>query len=127
MKIVKATLIALTVAAASASMAQADPALNTVVIVDPAKWDVAGALAGKPFKANQNVYDQVSYAQVTKDIYKVTEIVAPAPTPKTAFMAVVKSKKVEEVLVDKSTAAFVVEQAQPAQVPAVAPWMWVKN
>ncbi len=127
MKIVKATLIALAVAAASASIAQADPALNTVVIVDPAKWDVAGALAGKPFKANQNVYDQVSYSQVTKDIYKVTEIVAPAPTPKTAFMAVVKSKKVEEVLVDKSTAAFVVEQAQPAQVPAVAPWTWVKN
>lgn len=126
-KIVKATFIALAVAAVSASMAQADPALNTVVIVDPAKWDVAGALAGKPFKANQNVYDQVSYSQVTKDIYKVTEIVAPAPTPKTAFMAVVKSKKVEEVLVDKSTAAFVVEQAQPAQVPAVAPWTWVNN
>ena len=127
MKIVKATLLALAVAAASASIAQADPALNTVVIVDPAKWDVAGALAGKPFKANQNVYDQVSYSQVTKDIYRVNEIVAPAPTPKSAFMAVVKSKKVEEVLVDKSTAAFVVEQAQPAQVPAVAPWTWVKN
>jgi hypothetical protein len=124
MKIVKATLIALAVAAASTAMAQSDPALNTVVIVDPTKWDVAGALAGKPFKANQNVYDQVSYSQVTKDIYRVNEIVAPAPAPKTAFMAVVKSKKVEEVLVDKSTAAFVEEQKQ---APTVAPWTWVKN
>jgi hypothetical protein len=124
MKIVKATLIALAVAAASTAMAQSDPALNTVVIVDPTKWDVAGALAGKPFKANQNVYDQVSYSQVTKDIYRVNEIVAPAPAPKSAFMAVVKSKKVEEVLVDKSTAAFVEEQKQPSPV---APWAWVKN
>jgi hypothetical protein len=70
------------------------------------------------------VYDQVSYSQVTKDIYRVNEIVAPAPAPKTAFMAVVKSKKVEEVLVDKSTAAFVEEQKQPSPV---APWAWVKN
>jgi hypothetical protein len=124
MKIVKATLIAMAVAAASASMAQADPALNTVAVVDPTKWDVAGALAGKPFKANQSVYDAQSKSQVTKDIYKVSEIVAPAPAPKTAFMAVVKSKKVEEVLVDKATAAFVVEQTQPSPVAA---WAWVPN
>jgi hypothetical protein len=70
------------------------------------------------------VYDAQSKSQVTKDIYKVSEIVAPAPAPKTAFMAVVKSKKVEEVLVDKATAAFVVEQTQPSPVAA---WAWVPN
>ena len=122
MKIVKATLIALAVAAASTAMAQ-DPSPSTVSLVDPAKWDVKNA---KVFKEKQTVYDYNTRTQVQKTIMIVSEILPPAPIPKTAFMAVINYKKDEVVAVEKTTNGFVVQQDQPS-APVVAPWAWVPN